>query len=133
QLLLIHERSASRHDIVFGFEFDNGTCRGRGLFTQRLKPLLQPVSRTSICLVLSIQLIEYVGIDHCIGDFDGLLSVMRAKINFHYVTRADPSDIKLLGKCSDRFSNALRLRFGFGSFPSETGEELVESVKQIVN
>ena len=61
------------HDIVFGFEFDDGTFGGRGLFTQRLKPLLQPVARASICLVLGVQLIEYICIDHRIGDFDGLL------------------------------------------------------------
>ena len=73
QLFLIHECAAGRHDIVFGFEFDDGTFGGRGLFTQRLKPLLQPVARASICLVLGVQLIEYIGIDHRIGDFDGLL------------------------------------------------------------
>src|SRR5262249_51465989 len=36
-------------------------------------------------------------------------------------------------KCNDRFSNALRLRFGFGSLQSETGEEFVNSVKQVLN
>ena len=45
ELFLAHEcPAASRHNIVFRFEFDDGTFGGRRLFTQCLKPLLQPVS-----------------------------------------------------------------------------------------
>src|SRR5262249_10318027 len=89
--------------------------------------------RTSICLILGVQLIEYIGINHCIGDFDGLLSVTRAKINFHHITCADTSNVELLLDCKQRFSSALGVRFGFGSLPSETGDASVKSVKQVIN
>ena len=107
QLFLIHERPAHRHDIVLGFEFDDGAFGGGGLSTQRLKPLLQPAACAPICLELGIQLVKDVCINHCIRDFGGLLRITRAKINIYHIALTDAADIKSAHQGTDRLANTL--------------------------
>src|SRR5262249_48255815 len=108
QLLFINERPASRHNIVFGLEFDDGTFGACGLLTQSLKPLLQPIACTAIGLVLGVQLIENIPINQRIGDLTGLFWILRMKINSQHVALTDSSDVKSAAYCANRCSNALR-------------------------
>ena len=87
QFLLIDKGTASTastasfDDIVLGFEFDDGTLGSCGLFSECLKPLLQPVTRAPIGLVLGVQLIENVCIRHRICDFHGQFRIVGVKVN----------------------------------------------------
>ena len=74
-----------------------------------LKPLLQPVARAPICLVLGVQLVEDVCISHRIRDFGGQFRILGVKVNPHHVTLTDPSDVEPSHDCGGRCVDTLRV------------------------